>query len=55
MTLPKARKILGKLAEKLTDDQVMEEIERSNMIAEILLMAYKEGKSKNNIPQINHA
>ena len=55
MTLPKARKVLGKLAENLSDEQVMKEIETTHMFAEIIKVAYKEYKNKNNRLQINHA
>lgn len=55
MTLTKARKILGKLAEKLTDDEVMKEIETATMVAEVVLLSYKEDKNKNIISQNQNA
>lgn len=44
MTILQARKILGKLADKLTDDQVKNEIDLSELFTELALMFYSKNK-----------
>ena len=44
MTVSKARKILGKLAERLSDEEIKKELEMSVFLAELILKEYPEYK-----------
>lgn len=46
MTLNQARKILGKSGEGLSDEELEQEIETASMIAEIVMMKYREERNK---------
>lgn len=40
MTLEEAKKILGKDAERMTDDQIMEELSTAEFLAELLIDSF---------------
>ena len=42
MTVKKARKILGKLAKSLSDEQIKKELEVSVFLAELILKEYPD-------------
>ncbi len=42
MRLSKARKVLGKMADNLTNSEIEKEIELATMIAEMVLKEYKD-------------
>lgn len=55
ITLKSARKILGKLAENISDEELERELETASMIAEIVLMKYKEERGKINTKSAQNA
>lgn len=48
MTLEKAKKVLGRLAEGLTDEQIQVELNLSEFLAELALMYYEKQKGSYN-------
>ena len=47
ITIAKARKILGQLAQNLTDEELQKEIELNKLLVEVVLTQYKSSKEKN--------